>query len=67
MFMVYWRCRRFERKVFQTLKSGGIFLVNIEYPVFKAGINEDWLYGEDGAPAAWSIDNYFYPGERQTI
>jgi len=54
-------------KVFQTLKPGGTFLFNIEHPVFTAGVNEDWLYGEDGAPMAWPIDNYFYPGERQTI
>ena len=54
-------------KVFQTLKPGGIFLFNIEHPVFTAGINEDWLYGEDGTPTAWPIDNYFYPGERQTL
>lgn len=54
-------------KVFQTLKPGGIFLFNIEHPVFTSGVNEDWLYGEDGAPTAWPIDNYFYPGERQTL
>lgn len=54
-------------KVFRTLKTDGIFLFNIEHPVFTAGINEDWIYGEDGAPSAWPVDNYFYPGERQTI
>lgn len=54
-------------KVFQTLKSDGIFLFNIEHPVFTSGINEDWLYDEDGSPIAWPIDNYFYPGERQTL
>jgi len=54
-------------KVFRTLKPGGTFLFNIEHPVFTAGIHEDWLYGEDGTPAAWPIDNYFYPGERQTV
>jgi len=54
-------------KVFQTLKPGGIFLFNIEHPAFTAGVNEDWLYGEDGTPTAWPIDNYFYSGERQTL
>jgi len=54
-------------KVFQTLKPDGIFLFNIEHPVFTAGINEDWLYDQNGTPSAWPIDNYFYPGERQTI
>jgi len=54
-------------KVFRTLKPDGTFLFNIEHPVFTAGIHEDWLYDENGAPAAWPIDNYFYPGERQTI
>lgn len=55
------------QKVSRTLKPGGVFLFNIEHPVFTAGVHEDWLYGEDGAPAAWPIDNYFYPGERQTL
>lgn len=55
------------KKVFKTLKPGGIFLFNIEHPVFTSGVNEDWLYGEDGMPTAWPIDNYFYPGERQTL
>jgi len=54
-------------KVFRTLKPGGTFLFNIEHPVFTAGVHEDWLYSEDGTPAAWPIDNYFYPGERQTL
>lgn len=54
-------------KVFRTLKTGGSFLFNIEHPVFTAGIDEDWLYGEDGTPSAWPVDNYFYPGERQTV
>lgn len=54
-------------KIFRTLKPHGIFLLNIEHPVFTAGINEDWLYGEDGTPTAWPVDNYFYPGERQTV
>lgn len=55
------------KKVFQTLREGGVFLFNIEHPVFTAGVNEEWLYGEDGTPKAWPVDNYFYPGERQTV
>ena len=30
-------------KVFRTLKRDGIFLFNIEHPVFTAGIHEDWI------------------------
>lgn len=54
-------------KVFRALKTGGHFLFNIEHPVFTAGIRENWLYGEDGTPMVWPIDDYFYPGERETV
>lgn len=54
------------QKVFFTLKKDGYFLLNIEHPVFTAGIREDWIYAEDGSPEAWPVDNYFYPGGRQT-
>lgn len=55
------------RRVHQTLKPGGIFLFNIEHPVFTAGVNEDWIYDETGRPQHWPLDQYFYPGERSTI
>ena len=54
------------RKVFRTLKKGGIFLFNIEHPVFTAGVKEDWIYDAKGAPLYWPVDDYFYPGERVT-
>lgn len=54
------------QKVFRTLKPNGTFLFNIEHPVFTAGVNEEWIFDESGAPKAWPIDNYFYPGERMT-
>lgn len=54
------------KKVYRTLKQEGVFLFNIEHPVFTAGVNEDWLYDTDGQPKAWPVDNYFYPGERIT-
>lgn len=54
------------QKVHRTLKPGGIFIFNIEHPVFTAGIGQDWIYTEDGRPQYWAIDNYFIPGERST-
>ena len=54
------------RKVFRTLKSGGIFLFNIEHPVFTSGIGQDWLYSEDGKIRCWPVDNYFITEKRHT-
>ena len=42
------------------------FLFKIEHPTFTAGVNEDWIYDENGKPKYWPIDNYYYPGERET-
>ena len=52
--------------VHRTLTPGGTFLFNIEHPTFTAGVNQDWIYNEDGAPRYWPIDDYFCPGERHT-
>lgn len=54
------------QKVHRTLKGGGYFLFNIEHPTFTAGVNEDWVYDDNGKPRYWAIDNYYYPGERET-
>lgn len=54
------------KKVHQTLKQNGTFLFNIEHPSFTAGVNQDWIYKEDGTPAYWPMDDYYYPGERHT-
>ncbi len=57
-------------KIFQmvhrTLKPGGVFIFNIEHPVFTAGVGQDWIYTETGIPKYWPVDNYFFPGERNT-
>ncbi len=54
------------QNVHQTLKSGGTFLFNIEHPTFTAGVGQDWIYDENGAPKYWPVDNYYIPGERKT-
>ena len=54
------------RNVYRTLKPGGVFLMNIEHPVFTAGVNQDWAYDENGRPKYWPVDGYFTPGERHT-
>lgn len=54
------------QNVCKTLKDEGIFLFNIEHPVFTSGIREDWIYDKDGIPQYWPIDNYFIEGERKT-
>ena len=55
------------RKVFSTLRPGGVFLCNIEHPVFTAGVREDWVRDAEGRPVCWPVDNYYYPGERTTL
>ncbi len=54
------------RKIYRTLRGGGAFLLNIEHPTFTAGVDQDWYYGPDGKPLFWPVDDYFYPGERET-
>lgn len=53
-------------KVHRTLKENGIFLFNMEHPVFTSGIGQDWIYTKEGAPQYWPVDNYFMAGERNT-
>lgn len=52
--------------VHRTLKTGGMFLFNIEHSSFTASVHQEWVYGVDGQPLYWPIDNYFLPGERVT-
>lgn len=54
------------QSVYRTLKPGGVFIFNIEHPVFTAGVGQDWVYARDGTPQYWPIDRYFMPGERKT-
>lgn len=54
------------QKVYRTLTPNGTFLFNIEHPTFTAGVHQDWIYADDGAPQFWPIDQYYLPGERHT-
>lgn len=53
-------------RIYRTLKPNGTFLFNIEHPVFTSGVRQEWIYGEDGRPLCWPVDDYFLPGERST-
>lgn len=55
------------QNVYRTLKSGGHLLFNIEHPAFTAGVNQDWVYDDSGKPLYWPVDQYYYPGERETL
>lgn len=54
------------QRVYRTLKPNGVFLFNIEHPVFTAGVGQDWVYTPEGKPRYWPVDDYFRPGERRT-
>lgn len=54
------------QQVHRTLKPGGVFLFNMEHPVFTAGVGQDWIYTESGTPRYWPVDNYFISGARNT-
>lgn len=54
------------QKVHRTLKPNGVFIFNMEHPVFTAGVGQDWVYTEAGTPRYWPVDNYFITGERNT-
>lgn len=54
------------RKVHRTLKRDGVFIFNIEHPVFTGSVNQEWICDEEGRPKYWPVDRYFYPGERVT-
>lgn len=55
------------KKIRQTLKPGGVFLMNIEHPTFTAGVNQEWIFDEAGRPLYWPVDDYYVSGERLAL
>ena len=48
------------RRIYETLRPGGVFLMNIEHPTFTAGVNQQ--FSDDGT---WPVTDYYYPGLRK--
>lgn len=48
-------------RIRQTLRPGGVFLLNIEHPTFTAGVGQQF-----DAAGRWPVDDYYYPGPRET-
>ena len=49
--------------VYTCLKPDGVFLLNIEHPVFTGSAGQRWIAGENGEKY-WPVDRYFEPGAR---
>lgn len=52
------------QKVHRTLTRGGVFLFNIEHPVFTAGVRQEFRSDEEGL--YWPVRGYFSEGARTT-
>lgn len=49
--------------VYRCLRPDGVFLLNIEHPVFTGSAGQRWILGENGEKY-WPVDRYFEPGAR---
>lgn len=58
--------QRLVRKVYASLKKGGVFLFSVEHPVFTAEGSEDWCYDDSGEIRHFPVDRYFEEGGRET-
>lgn len=57
--------RSIYQNVWNTLVQGGVFLFNIEHPVFTAGVRQQWV--SDGERNLyWPVDDYYFSGKRET-
>ena len=55
------------RNVYAALRKNGIFVFNIEHPVFTSGIRQEFVQDANGKNLYWPIDDYFISGPRDTV
>lgn len=53
-------------RIYRLLKPGGTLLFSVEHPVFTARAEQNWIYGDDGTPLHWPLDDYQSEGRRVT-
>lgn len=49
------------------LTKGGNFVFSVEHPIFTSYGNQDWYYDENGNILHFSVDRYFYEGQREAV
>lgn len=50
-------------RVYGTLKTGGVFLFNIEHPVFTGSVKQEWICDASGTPQYWPVAGIFIRAE----
>lgn len=55
------------RNVYAALRKNGIFVFNIEHPVYTSGIRQEFVQDADGNNLYWPVDDYFFSGPRDTV
>jgi ubiquinone/menaquinone biosynthesis C-methylase UbiE len=51
----------------KSLIKGGVFIFNVEHPVYTATRNQGWETKPSGEYAHWRLDNYFEQGSRRVV
>ena len=54
------------KKIASYIRLGGRLVFSVEHPIFTARVEQEWVYGTDGNPLYWPVDNYRPEGERRT-
>ncbi len=57
--------RAVVKKVYNSLKTNGEFIINVEHPIFTAEGSQDWCYDDKGNIKHFPVDNYYSEGLRK--